>query len=902
MCESTVCICPSSVSEVHQLREMSDFRKLLVDIYHSSEIVSSFMDINIPQLSTHASNELIESLYQAPVERHTLSNGLTLVHRADFSSEVVSVQVWVKTGSIHEDAMMGSGLSHYLEHMLFKGTGRRTGKAISREVHAMGGSINAYTTFDRTVYYIDAPSSAFTQIVDVLSDIVLHSTLPEEEVNKERDVILREIDMGLDDPDRQLSQALFRTAFQKHPYREPVIGHRALYEQVTGDELRAYYKARYVPNNMVVSIVGAVSSETCLRAVQTSFGEVPRGRLAPVRIEEEPLQLAPRREDLEGEYNIFRGGLGFKVPNLSHPDSPKLDALALALGGGESSALWECLRNRQKLVHYIDCRNWNPGTQGLFWISYVCDAKKQSQVEAAILSVIKGVVATGVEEAVVEKARRQALSSEINGRKTMSGQASRLGLGEVVVGDIYYGRRYLKRLNSVLAGDLQLVAKKYLVESTMSSVTLGPRALVEASDEITELSTLAPFEEITFNSGARLLLQKDARLPKVHFRCVMQAGPMYEPAKQRGVSALLAELLTKDTRHKTAEEISTLIESIGGRFAGAGGNNTISFSIEVLPSDMRIALELIGDALSCPVFEQSTFEIEREAQVAGLREQEDEILDYGFRKLRERFFADHPFSVGSEGRIEDLEALTRDDVMAHFQSVVTAPNLVLSVCGNFDRDALVDTLRPLMEERLPRQDLVSSQHARFEGPAESLDLHESMDREQAVVLHAFPDVGIQHIDYVVAEMLNELFSGMSSRLFERVREDRGMAYYVGSSRIIGLETGMFVFYAGTHPSQAAEVIKEINGEIARVAAGDVLEDELQRCRIRLKAARLMGRQTIGARAMHAAIQVTYGLPIDDDQEYAAKLDSIGAKELSSFAIKYFTPEKGVRMVVGPVLE
>ncbi|MDP4878308.1 MAG: insulinase family protein, partial [Opitutales bacterium] len=151
-----------------------------------------------------------------------LSNGLTLVHRPDFSNEVVSVQVWVKTGSIHEDQLIGSGLSHFLEHMLFKGTARRDGKAISREVHSIGGGINAYTTFDRTVYYIDAPSSAFAQVVDVLSDIVLYSTLPEEEVLKERDVILREIDMGLDDPDRQLSQALFRTAFQQHPYREPV--------------------------------------------------------------------------------------------------------------------------------------------------------------------------------------------------------------------------------------------------------------------------------------------------------------------------------------------------------------------------------------------------------------------------------------------------------------------------------------------------------------------------------------------------------------------------------------------------------------------------------------------------------------------------------------------------------
>ncbi len=856
------------------------------------------MKMSPSQFSAAESHDLIERLFRAPVERHTLPNGLTLVHRPDFSSEVVSVQVWVKTGSIHEDSLIGSGLSHYLEHMLFKGTSRRDGKSISREVHAIGGSINAYTTFDRTVYYIDAPSSAFEQVVDVLSDIVMHSTLPEHEVEQERAVILREIDMGLDDPDRQLSQALFRTAFQQHPYREPVIGHRALYEQVTSDELREYYHARYVPNNMVVTVVGAVAPDACLAEVEKCFGAVPRGRLAPVRIETEPVQLAARREDIVGDYNIFRGGLGFKVPHLSHPDSPRLDALAHALGGGESSLLWERLRNGQKLVNYIDCRNWNPGGNGLFWISYVCDASKSHEVEQAILDLLAEVVDKGLPESVVEKARRQALSSEINGRKTMSGQASRLGLGEVVIGDIYYGRRYLKRLQAVCSSDLQAAAQRYLVNESMSSVTLGPAAEVAAVAALEKKLSLEPFEQIDFESGARLLLQPDARLPKVHLRCVLQGGPAYEPAHQRGVSALLAELLTKDTARRNAQEIAELIESIGGSFSATGGNNTISMGIEVLPADLGVALELLSDALTTPTFDETTFETEREAQVASLLEDDDEILEYGFRKLRERFFGAHPFAVGSDGRVEDLEALTSEDVDAHYQKLVRAGNIVLSVTGDFQRDDLVEGLRPLLDSKLPKEPFHVAE-AVTSNAVEAYTGHEAMDREQAVVLQAYPDVGIQDDNFVVAEVLNELFSGMSSRLFERVREDQGMAYYVGATRVIGLCTGMFVFYAGTHPSQAAAVVREIETEIARVAAGEVTVDELARCRTRLKAARPMGKQTIGARAMHAAIQVTYDLPIDDDAEHAAKLDQVHSAELARFAQTYFAEGKRVQLIVGP---
>ncbi len=859
------------------------------------------MDFSTNHFSAAAAHDIIERLFRAPVERHVLDNGLTLVHRPDFSSEVVSVQVWVKTGSIHEDELIGSGLSHYLEHLLFKGTARRDGKSISREVHAMGGGINAYTTFDRTVYYIDAPSQAFSQIVDVLSDIVLHSTLPEQEVERERDVILREIDMGLDDPDRQLSQALFRTAFKCHPYREPVIGHRALYEQVTRDELYAYYKSRYVPNNIVVSIVGAVTPEDCLREVEATFGQAVRGRLAPVKIEEEPIQLATRREDIVGDYNIFRGGIGFKVPHLSHPDSPRLDALAHALGGGESSLLWERLRNQQKLVHYIDCRNWNPGGRGLFWISYVCDPEQQSDVETAIHALIREVGETGFPESVVEKARRQALSGEINGRKTMSGQASRLGTGEVVIGDIHYGRRYLKRLQSVTPQDLQAVASTYLVEEGMSAVTLGPKpeAAVAQSDSIAEVLALDPFELVEFKSGARLLLQEDKRLPKVHIRCVMQGGPFYEPADQRGVTELMAELLTKDTANRSASEISTLIDSIGGSFAATGGNNTLSFAIEVLPSDVDVAFDLLSDALTCPIFDEATFRTELEAQIANLKEEDDEILDYGFRKLRERFFGEHPFAIASDGRVADLEQLTRLDVVAHFERLVTASNMVLSVSGDFDRANLQARLQPLLESDISTKPFTVDQTPAYPGPAEAVNVVETMNREQAVVLQAYPDVGIKDERYVVGEMLNELFSGMSSRLFERVREDKGMAYYVGSSRVVGLHSSMFVFYAGTHPSQAAEVMIEIDAEIARVAAGEVTEEELARCRTRLKAARPMGRQTIGARAMHAAINLTYELPLDNDAEHAEKLDGVDATAMAEFAKEFFDLQRQVRMIVQP---
>src|SRR6185369_2293144 len=211
---------------------------------------------------------LLETLWREPIERYSLANGLTVLLRPDAAAALASVQVWVKTGSIHEDAHLGAGLSHFVEHMLFKGTARRAGREISATVQAHGGYINAYTTFDRTVYYIDLPSEHTAVAIDILADAVLNSTLPADEVTKEREVILREIAMTKDDPDNRLWDTLFSTAFREHPFRQPIIGHREVFSTVTRDELSGYYRARYVPNSLVGCIVGDIDLAAARAAVE----------------------------------------------------------------------------------------------------------------------------------------------------------------------------------------------------------------------------------------------------------------------------------------------------------------------------------------------------------------------------------------------------------------------------------------------------------------------------------------------------------------------------------------------------------------------------------------------------------------------------------------------------------
>ena len=227
-------------------------------------------------------------------EKWVLPNGLTIIVQEDHSAPVASVQAWCGTGSINEDAHLGAGMSHMLEHMLFKGTKTRPANAIAQAVQDVGGYINAYTSFDRTVYWIDVPKAGVNAALDVLADAMINSTLPSEEYAREQEVIRREFAMGFDDPDRVAGQLLFATGYQRHPYRLPVIGLLDVFNQLTQEQVMNYYRSRYVPNNLTFVVVGDVCAQEVQEQIARLFQAQPAKSLQPLYIPAEPPQLGAR--------------------------------------------------------------------------------------------------------------------------------------------------------------------------------------------------------------------------------------------------------------------------------------------------------------------------------------------------------------------------------------------------------------------------------------------------------------------------------------------------------------------------------------------------------------------------------------------------------------------------------
>src|SRR5436190_8698303 len=329
-------------------------------------------------------------------QKRVLQNGLTIIVQEDRSAPVVSVQTWCGAGSVEENEHLGTGLSHILEHMLFKGTKTRESSAISQKIQDVGGYINAYTSFDRTVYWIDVPKAGASVALDILSDTMVNSTLPQEEYAKEQEVIRREFAMGMDDPDRMAGQLLFETAFQRHPYRLPVIGQLEIFNQLTQEDVLRYYKTRYVPNNLTFIVVGDVETEAVYQQLGAFFNGFPAKSLQPVYIPSEPPQLGLRVVHQEFETELTRLSLAWHIPEITHPDVPALDLLSTILGDGRSSRLYRRVREEAGLAFGVSAFSYTPGDPGLLGIDATVEPAKREATQELVLKILEEVKQTGV--------------------------------------------------------------------------------------------------------------------------------------------------------------------------------------------------------------------------------------------------------------------------------------------------------------------------------------------------------------------------------------------------------------------------------------------------------------------------------------------------------------------------
>src|SRR5437764_8295203 len=448
--------------------------------------------------------------------------------------------------------------------MLFKGTKTQKASEIAQKIQDVGGYINAYTSFDRTVFWIDVPKDGVESALNILSDAMMNSTLPPEEYTKEQEVIRREFAMGYDDPDRMASLLLFATAYQRHPYRLPVIGEMEIYNQLTQEQVMQYYKSRYVPNNLTFIVVGDVDAEKIHQQIADFFKIYPEKSLKPVFVPAEPPQLGRRELHNEFATELSRLSLSWHIPELTHPDVPALDLLSTILGEGRSSRLYRRVREESGLAFSVSAFSYTPGDPGLFGVDATVDPSKREDAEKLILQLIGEIEQAGVTADELMKAKKLSLSHHLDALTTMRGQASDLGSNWLLTRNLDFSRDYLTAVQKVTVDDIRRVATKYLVDQNLPVASLNPKGSVGAKEEASKPAPIAEIQKFELSNGLRLVVRADARVPLVSKSALFRSGLLAETPKTNGITRLTARVLLKGTKTRTAEQIANQIEAIGG--------------------------------------------------------------------------------------------------------------------------------------------------------------------------------------------------------------------------------------------------------------------------------------------------------------------------------------------------
>ena len=856
--------------------------------------------------------ELIPGLNKA-----RLSNGLTAIVKENHRAPVVAIQVWVQAGSVYETEGE-RGITHLIEHMIFKGTEKRGPGEVAKEIESVGGSINAYTSLDYTVYHCVVPKQFLDNALDVLSDAVFHSSFDPDELEREKKVVLEEIRMRDDRPRTRLSSLLMETAYKAHPYGFPVIGYPETVESFGRKDILTYMERRYRPSQITVVVVGDVGASQALAGIQDTFGSVTKKGPQKFTYPSEPRQDAPRiameaMEIQEGYLAVTFSGL----PNFNDPDVPALDVLAALLGKGESSRLTSSLRNRLQLVNNIDAAAFTPAGPGIFEITASLDPEKTQEALAQIFHEIFRLENEGIIEEKLERAKVQVEMDFVYSQETMEGEARKLGVFETLSKDPYAEKLYLEKVREVTAQDVQQVAGQIFRQENISVAMVMPEdRLPELTSQelgvmVQEAELLAkgiesdggtlirPVKRFSLSSGLTVLVQEAPEVPTVAVTLVFPGGVRYESEKTDGLFNFLAKAWTKGTEAHSAQGIAELIEGLGGSISGFSGQNTLGLQGRFLSQNLDKALALFTEILLTPTFPSEETKKLRPLILAQLKRQDDYLPGVAVREFRRLLFSPHPYGMDPLGKASVIKSISSKELLETYRNFVIPDRGVLSIVGDIRAEEIISSIETMLGAWSVETESVLSTPPEPDPLISFRILTLKRDKQQVHTVLGFPGTTFNNPDRYALQTLNAVLSGQGGRLFMDLRDKESLAYSVTSFLGLGLDYGSFAFYIACAPEKKDRALKAMWREIYRATGKPVTDDELERAKKWLIGTYEIGLQTNRAQAMDMALNELYGLGYNFASEFVRKIDEVTADQVLNVARKFMNSEEYVLVRVGP---
>ena len=822
-----------------------------------------------------------------------MSNGLRVVIKENHSSKVVAVRLYVAAGGIYENQHLGAGLSHVFEHLLHgAATPRRSEEESQLLLEKIGAVSNAYTSRDHTCYHLTVISEHLDTAVELLADWITSPLLSEDSVVRELGVVQRELEKGKDEPDRVLYSLSAENRYGRHPAAYPVIGYAQVVAAITRDDLLTYYRQRYVPDNVVVSIAGDIDAGQALAAVAHHFADFARRPVPPVVLPADEPPSTPRTRTKYMDMPHALISLAYPTVELTHPDLYALDTLSYILTRGESSRLVKRLKNDLSLVLSLDSYSATPALYpGSFVIQARIEPAKLDQARRGIIGELDRLLAKGVTKEELATAKRQKIADHISGLQTVEDQAGQIGLDLLATGDAHFSDAYVDNIQNVTRAQILDVARRYVDHQKLCLTMLLPEKLAPAAGSATTVQARADRAGIfTLKNGLRVILRPSKAVPLVSMQIYFLGGLLAENPQNNGIGLFTAQACLKGTKKLSADQIASFFDSRGGSIAASSGNNSLFYTAEVRKDDFPEALKVFAQVASEPRFTAAEMEKLRPRLIGNVAALSEHWYSQMQLFFRQEFFTSSPYKRLSAGSIAVLQSLTPEALATHHSNLAVGANGVLAVFGDFDPDQA--------------QELVSQAFGSLSAGAkmniphiqtESLDANRLAIKETtkkvATVTVAFPGTVLTDTDDRMAlKVLDTIISGYhmpSGWLHEELRGDQ-LVYVVHAYEFTGLAPGYFAAFAACQPDKVNDVIKALERNLTKAAQGEFTEAELARAKGIIIAAEIIEKQTNADLAATAALDELYDLGFDHSENLAKRINAVTMVELKRIAEKYLT--------------
>lgn len=892
----------------------------------------------------------------AGIDEYQLDNGMKVLLKPNTNTPMISWQVWYKVGSRNESPTL-TGLAHYLEHIMFKGTQVFGKGQIAQSIQLKGGIFNAFTGDDYTAYFENFSPENLELAIRLEADRMRNSRIDHNEVELERSVIVSELEGNKNSPQNILYESLRTTAFDVHNYKNPVIGWRQDLDNINSKNMREFYDTYYSPDNAVAILVGNFQTKHALDLINKYFGKYKKYSGTRAQVPQEPAQQAQKKAIIRnGGYSKILG-MAFHVPEFKHKDSFALSVISNFVFSGTSSRLYPKLVDSGLAVSVsgVPESSIDPSIfRIIVTLNPEADIEKVESIINAELEDIKNNVS--LEELNLAKAQEEA--SFIYQRDGVYEEGMQIGYFEAISSDWTNYARWVDDINKVSIEDVKQAAKKYFVPNNLTSVYLLPEAssnsLIEPAPELpekveafygaTEVEPLSPeklkylmkitepkfskkflskssldldFKKIEHsNKGIKVYLREDHDLPLVYMNVYYYAGAVNDASKQ-GLAYITSEMLSRGTLNTDKYTISKLLDLYGADISFSANTESAKLSFSTISKNLDKVLDILVETLNEPEFDPEELERLKVQVISRLKQEDDSPSQIARREISRLIYPkDHPFYTYTiQERIDSVKAITVEDIKDYYKKYYNPKNLLVSFVGDISPEKAQAIIARCFEnwnlatssgDKISLEQISTNQkpviaNAPLKPAEQRLVVMDDKHQTEVALAHA-AELTRMDDDYYPLMIANFALGGssLSSRLGTGVRDEKGYVYNIRSGFDAGIGAGMFKVVLGANPKNVQDAISLTKQIITKFLQEGITKTELDVTKSYLVNSFAPRNLSSNETIVETLSQIQlYELGDNYIKTYTDRINSITLEQVNSAARKYIKPENLSAVIVGP---